>query len=207
MAQPTQSCPPASAGLLPSCPALALDQRRAVRRGTGLMMATAIPSLSSPDPRVQFWQMLFPADKMQKIELPLLRFPHQMMGGQRLNGWQKYMSPCSVSSSAAAFHMKYTFFSITAVIYAVGLEPSTDRHRSKNATTSGWMVGFRWTSLSNNQAVNSSTTVVQDCGLIHIVDNDGCLERKLCHVLQANVKMQIQKRLILFIHQCDRAKF
>lgn len=34
--------------------------------GQGLMMATAMPSLSCPpDPRVQFWQMLFPADKIQ----------------------------------------------------------------------------------------------------------------------------------------------
>lgn len=28
-------------------------------------MAIAMPSLSCPNPRVQFWLMLFPADKMQ----------------------------------------------------------------------------------------------------------------------------------------------
>ncbi len=63
--EPTQGCRPSPAHLLPSCPALALDQRQAARRGTGLMMAAAIPSLSCPNPRVQFWLMLFPADKMQ----------------------------------------------------------------------------------------------------------------------------------------------
>lgn len=63
--KPTQGCRPSPAHLLPSCPALALDQRQAVRWGTGLMMAAAMPSLSSSNPRVQFWVMLFPADKME----------------------------------------------------------------------------------------------------------------------------------------------
>lgn len=70
LARPKWSSPPrgcrlSPAHLLPSCPALAPDQRQAARRGTGLMMATAMPSLSCPNPRVQFWLMLFPADKMQ----------------------------------------------------------------------------------------------------------------------------------------------
>lgn len=63
--EPTQGCRPSPAHLLPSCPALALDQRQAARRGTGLMMAAAMPSLSCYNPRVQFGLMLFPADKMQ----------------------------------------------------------------------------------------------------------------------------------------------
>lgn len=63
--EPTQGSRPSPGHLLPSCPTLAPDQRQATRRGTRLMMAIAIPSLSCPNPRVQFWQMLFPADKIQ----------------------------------------------------------------------------------------------------------------------------------------------
>lgn len=70
--EPTQGCGPSPAQLLPSCPALALDQRQAARRGTGLMMARAMPSLSRPSPRVQFWLMLFPADKMKTSSFYLL---------------------------------------------------------------------------------------------------------------------------------------
>lgn len=82
-AEPTQDCRPSPAHLLPSRPALALDQRQATRRGTGLMMATAIPSLSSPNPRVQFWLMLFPADKMQTSSFYFF-FLTRGLGGE---GW------------------------------------------------------------------------------------------------------------------------
>lgn len=52
--KPTQGCRPSPAHLLPSCPVLALDQRQAAHRGTGLMTAAAIPSLLSSSPGVQF---------------------------------------------------------------------------------------------------------------------------------------------------------
>lgn len=81
--EPTQSCRPSPAHLLPSCPALALDQRQAARRGTGLMMAAAMPPLSCPNPRVQFWLMLFPADKMQTSSFYFV-FLIRGLGGE---GW------------------------------------------------------------------------------------------------------------------------
>lgn len=64
--EPTQGCRVSTAHLLPSCPALAVDQRQATRPGTAVMMAIAVPSLSCPNPRVQFWLILFPADKIQR---------------------------------------------------------------------------------------------------------------------------------------------
>ena len=81
LVEPTQGCRPSTAHLLPSCPALAADQRQAARRGTGLMMATAMPSLSSSNPRVQFWLMLFPADKMQ-ISSSFFFFLIRGLGGE-----------------------------------------------------------------------------------------------------------------------------
>lgn len=63
--EPTQGCGLSTAHLLPSCPALVVDQRQATRPGTAIMMAIAVPSLSCSKPRVQFWLMLFPADKIQ----------------------------------------------------------------------------------------------------------------------------------------------
>lgn len=72
--EPTQGCGPSTAHLLPSCPALAVDQRQATRPGTRIMMAIAVPSLSCPNSRVQFGLMLFPADKIQTSSFYLL-FP------------------------------------------------------------------------------------------------------------------------------------
>jgi len=84
--KPTHGCRPSPAHLLPSCPALALDQRQAARRGTELMMAAAMPSLSSSNPRVQFWLMLFPADKME-ANFFYFMFPIRALGGEgRVSG-------------------------------------------------------------------------------------------------------------------------
>lgn len=77
--EPTQDCRPSPAHLLLTLPALALDQRQATRRGTGLMMAAAMPSLSSSNPRVQFWLMLFPVDKM-KTRFFCIAFPIRVLG-------------------------------------------------------------------------------------------------------------------------------
>ena len=89
--EPTQGCPPSPAQLLPSCPALALDQRQAARRGTGLMMAQAMPSLSRPNPRVQFWLMLFPADKMQTSSFYLFFLIRRWGGEGRVRALVKYV--------------------------------------------------------------------------------------------------------------------
>lgn len=98
-AEPTQDCRPSPAHLLPSRPALALDQRQATRRGTRLMMATAMPSLSSPNPRVQFWLMLFPADKMQTSSFYFF-FLTRGLGGE---GWVS-------SSKIVLFHYQVLGF-------------------------------------------------------------------------------------------------
>lgn len=98
-AEPTQDCRPSPAHLLPSRPALALDQRQATRRGTRLMMATAMLSLSSPNPRVQFWLMLFPADKMQTSSFYFF-FLTRGLGGE---GWVN-------SSKIVLFHYQVLGF-------------------------------------------------------------------------------------------------
>lgn len=63
--EPTQGCWTSPTHLPRSCPGPAQDQGQAVRWGTGLMMAAAMPSLSCPGPRVQFQLTLFPVDKTQ----------------------------------------------------------------------------------------------------------------------------------------------
>lgn len=98
-AEPTQDCRPSPAHLLPSRPALALDQRQATRRGTRLMMAAAMLSLSSPNPRVQFWLMLFPADKMQTSSFYFF-FLTRGLGGE---GWVS-------SSKIVLFHYQVLGF-------------------------------------------------------------------------------------------------
>lgn len=57
------------------------------------MMATAMPSLSSPNPRGQFWLMLFPADKTQTSSFYFF-FLTRGLGGE---GWVR-------SSKILLFH-------------------------------------------------------------------------------------------------------
>lgn len=98
--EPTQGCRPCTAHLLPSLPALAVDQRQATRRGTGLMNVAARPSLSSSNPRVQFWQMLFPADKVDTNSF-CFAFPIRGLRGEGRVSSSKIrdFSHCSGSSS------------------------------------------------------------------------------------------------------------
>lgn len=70
LARPKWQSPPRAADpllptfCLPAQPWLWIRGRPHVG-GQVLMMAVAMPSLSCHNPRVQFWLMLFPADKMQ----------------------------------------------------------------------------------------------------------------------------------------------